>query len=1069
LAKKTTSEAAKLSRKDYNQRFEDTLKTLNPQQRQAVEQTDGVVMAIAGPGTGKTHILAARVGMILRQTDTAAQNVLCLTFTDAGVQAMRERLLQLIGTEAHNVGIFTFHSFCSRIIQENLEIFGRGDLEPLSELERVQLLRKMLDSLDPLHVLRRAHNAYQHLDQLKELFKLMKTEGWTVEDIEIKTQLYLDDIPNNPDFFYKNSRKNTYQTGEIKQEKVEDTQKKMELLVESARLFPKFERLLREEGRYDFDDMVSWVVKAFRQHPFLLRQYQERYLYLLVDEFQDTNGSQSDLLAQLLNFWDVPNVFIVGDDDQAIFEFQGARLRNIVDFYEQHQTNLSLIVLSENYRSTQAILDGAGIVIQQNELRLINALGQSLSKNLVARGSNAALQNPIKVVEYASQTHELFDVVAQIKALSDSGVPLSACAVLYRQHRQAARLVEILEKQQIHYHLKRAVNILDTLLMQQLRTLLIFLQKEAEQPESGEKLLFELLHFSFFNISSRDIQLAAMYISRENQRILTREEHELNPNSKGEKLLTWHELVFNLKQQTALLPTIEVEKWENLANILGGGIKNVFNLPIAKLIERMLTESGMMAQAMNAENRIWLIQILHSFMEFVKSEIAKNNRFSLKNLLEALDALDKHNIRLDLQKIGAYAETNGINLLTAHAAKGLEFEYVFVIDCLKNEWESKKSPTRHFALPPTLTYTRSEDETEAQRRLFYVALTRAKTNLQISYATYNQEGKKLEASKFLYELLESEVATLEKRHVEPDFFVENQVVLLQESPTIEIVEADFLNHWFAHFQLSISALNSYLKCPISFYYENVLRVPSVMTSAANFGMAAHYALQRAFLEMKRMKNNEFPDVDHFLHYFERAMMKHQSSFSPADYERKLAQGKKYLKEFYEKNVPTWNKDALVERGRPTDFNGIPLKGTIDKIEFFKDGTAHIVDYKTGRYDKNDFTPLKESSKNGKYRRQLIFYKILYEAMNKNLVRVRSGEIQYLEPNFNGDFLNVKIDFDGQEVLLMTQLIEKMWSKISKFEFSTGCGEKNCAWCNFVKTHVLSHSLSNLDRESMDDE
>ncbi|MEO0875033.1 MAG: UvrD-helicase domain-containing protein, partial [Bacteroidota bacterium] len=164
----------------YHQCFREELGRLNPAQKKAVEQTEGPVLVVAGPGTGKTHILAARIGQILLSTDTSAQSILCLTFTDAGVRAMRERLLQLIGPEAHRVHIYTFHSFCNTVIQDNLAYFGRQGLEPVSELEQIELTRQILDGLPITHPLRRGKiSAYFYEKHLRDLFQLMKTEGWT--------------------------------------------------------------------------------------------------------------------------------------------------------------------------------------------------------------------------------------------------------------------------------------------------------------------------------------------------------------------------------------------------------------------------------------------------------------------------------------------------------------------------------------------------------------------------------------------------------------------------------------------------------------------------------------------------------------------------------------------------------------------------------------------------------------------------------------------------------------------------------------------------------------------------
>ena len=193
---------------DHTAHFRDELARLNERQRRAVETIEGPVMVLAGPGTGKTHLLAARIGNILLQTDAGAQNILCLTFTDAGVKAMRERLLSFIGPEAHRVGIYTFHSFCSNVIQHNLHYFGRPRLEPLSELERIRIIRALLDGLPATNPLRLGyHETYHYENHLKDLFAQMKAENWTEDELRQRIATYGAGLETHPDFIYKRKYK----------------------------------------------------------------------------------------------------------------------------------------------------------------------------------------------------------------------------------------------------------------------------------------------------------------------------------------------------------------------------------------------------------------------------------------------------------------------------------------------------------------------------------------------------------------------------------------------------------------------------------------------------------------------------------------------------------------------------------------------------------------------------------------------------------------------------------------------------------------------------------------------
>ena len=370
--------------KDYNKAFTKEIKKLNAAQKIAVEQIEGPVLVIAGPGTGKTHILTSRIGRILLDTDTQPHNILCLTFTDAGVHAMRERLLEMIGPEAHRVHIFTFHSFCNKIIKERMELFGRHDLEPLSELERVEIVRKIIDDLPQSHLLKRGkRDRYFYESQLYDLFQRMKSENWTVEFVEKNISEYLADIPTRPEYIYQRKTK-TAVKGDLKTAKIEAQTERMERLLAAAQLFPKYNQAMFKARRYDFADMILWVLREFERNEALLRNYQEQYLYFLVDEYQDTNGSQNSILHQLIEYWDNPNVFIVGDDDQSIFEFQGARLKNLLDFHDNFQGELTLVMLEENYRSSQKILDSSKALIDNNERRAVTVL-DGLEKNLKAK------------------------------------------------------------------------------------------------------------------------------------------------------------------------------------------------------------------------------------------------------------------------------------------------------------------------------------------------------------------------------------------------------------------------------------------------------------------------------------------------------------------------------------------------------------------------------------------------------------------------------------------------------------------------------------------------------------
>ncbi|HRI20276.1 MAG TPA: UvrD-helicase domain-containing protein, partial [Panacibacter sp.] len=250
---------------------------LNEQQRLAVNTIEGPVMVIAGPGTGKTQILSARIGKILLDTDTLPENILCLTYTDAGVVAMRKRLLNFIGPDAYKVNLYTFHAFCNDVIQENLSLFEKTVLDPISDLERIELFKELIDAFPKNHPLKRYRgDVYFEINNLKSLFSTMKREGWAPAFINEKIDEYLRDIETRDEFIYKRAYRQ-FKAGDKKQTKIDEEIEKIEKLRAAVNEFERFQQMMRKRNRYDFDDMINWVIKAFEENKALLSRYQEHY------------------------------------------------------------------------------------------------------------------------------------------------------------------------------------------------------------------------------------------------------------------------------------------------------------------------------------------------------------------------------------------------------------------------------------------------------------------------------------------------------------------------------------------------------------------------------------------------------------------------------------------------------------------------------------------------------------------------------------------------------------------------------------------------------------------------
>lgn len=1001
---------------------------LNPAQQQAVEHIEGPVVVIAGPGTGKTQMLAARVCRILEQTDAGPQSILCLTFTDAGVSAMRQRLLGMIGPEAHRVGIYTFHAFCNRVIQENIEYFGRTGLEPLSDLERIDIVRHLLAQLPPDHPLRSGlKDLYRYETHLRELFATMKKEGWTPGHVHRQTDAYLAELPTRPGFFYKTNSKHG-RKGDPKTVLVEAENERMARLKAAADLYPAYQRALDKAGRYEYEDMILWVIRAFERHEALLRTYQERYLYFLVDEFQDTGGAQNRLLQLLLDYWDSPNVFIVGDDDQSIYEFQGARLRNLLDFYETHRDTVRTFVLEENYRSAQALLDTAHRVIDHNLLRAVHTLKTPVSKKLRAQPDTPHAEPRLQV--YPNRLQETVGVARQIRALLDAGTPPEQIAVLYARHRQGERLMALLEKTGIPYETRRPVNLLELPWLDALRQLLRYLHDELRAPFGGEARLFKLLHAPHFGLSP--LSLSALAAA-------------LLPAEAGAAKRPLRAALHD----RALLASLQLPdqaRFEALAMHLEGWLQQAVHAPLPELIERLYNQSGLLTYALRQPDKVWRLEALASFLDFVSREAARRRHFNLDRLLALLDSMDDNRVPLELQQhIRGGA---GVQLLTAHGSKGLEFDHVFLLDCTQDPWEpNARGNGFRFTLPDTLTRSGEEDALEARRRLFYVALTRARRRLTISYARANDEGKPLTQACFVDET----GLTAAEAPVPEAALVEARAALLLDppKPVIRLPESVRLDERLANLTLTVTALNRYLYCPLAFYYTDLLGIPESVREANAFGQAMHGALQQFFPKWKSARGKEEAGEQSLLRLFKQEMERRQGYFSEQTFEQRLALGREWLRRYYFEQVPEWRRRAVAERrvDRVT-LDGIPLAGVIDKIEWLDDGTLRLVDYKTGAPDpKQVAAPDEQTSLGGNYWRQLAFYHILLGQAPFYPEPVRRLAIAWLEPDRRGRFVTAEFELSAGERAGMIDLIRGSWQRIQERKFTEGCGRPECAWCS----------------------
>ncbi len=1033
--------------KEQQEQFELIYQNLNEQQKLAVDTIEGPVMVIAGPGTGKTQILGARIGRILLDTDTQPENILCLTYTDAGAVAMRKRLLSFIGPDAYKVNIYTFHAFCNDIIQENLSLFEKTVLDPISDLERIDLFKQLIDSFPKNHPLKRYRgDVYFEIKNLQQLFSSMKKEGWTPAYINEKINEYLNDLPNRNEFIYQRAYKQ-FKAGDLKENKLEEAKEKMEKLRAAVNEFDRFQKLMRNRNRYDFDDMINWVIKAFEENKVLLSRYQEQFLYILVDEYQDTSGTQNQLVSLLISYWEQPNVFVVGDDDQSIYRFQGANVENMQDFASNYTRDLLTIILSKNYRSTQPILSISKTLIDRNQERLVNQM-EGLTKDLRASHiERSLLTHQPELKEYETQRQEMIHITLEVeKALAAGALP-GSIAVIYKENKYGEELAQYFAQRNIPVFSKRNLNILAIPLAKKLILLLQYLAAEHDIPYGGDEMLFEILHFDWFAIPPIEIA-------------------KLNALVADKKFSEQKTSLRRMLVEKAHAPAADLFSnpapagMKNAAKALEQLISDVSNLTLVNLFENCLQETGLLQIVMKSADKHQHLKVLAGLFDFIKEESRRNPSLSLDQLVNIFMLMEKEELALPLVQVSG--SEKGVNLLTVHGSKGLEFDYVFFAGCNASNWEKKKKPGGGYSFPDTLFSSQPKQKDEEElRRLFYVALTRAKLYLHISYCNFRNDGKELEPSMFIAEIQDKHALPVMKIVLDTELLSEFAIIQLTalQAPEIEKSEADFISRILETFVMNVTALNNYLKCPLQFYYQNLVRVPSGKSEATEFGSAVHHALQKLFEKMQ--EQNSFPPKNKFIADFEWYMKKHRESFTKEQYARRLEYGQEVLGNYYDEYIHRWNKIVAVERTiRNVVVQGIPLKGKLDKLEF--DGKAvNVVDYKSGDIDKakSKLKPPHEDDPNGgDYWRQAVFYKILVDHYEQKNWQVVSTEFDFVEPDKKKQYRKEKIIITQEDITTVTQQIKNTWQKIQDREFYKGCGKADCHWCNFVKDHRMAVAL-----------
>jgi DNA helicase II / ATP-dependent DNA helicase PcrA len=1042
-------------KQEYLASWQKAYESLNQKQREAVDTIDGPVMTIAGPGTGKTQLLAVRIGNILMKTDVFPHNILSLTYTDAGAIAMRNRLISFIGPDAYNVGFFTFHAFCNTVIKENPQYFGDlKSLQLVSDIEEVEVLRAVIDGFGDDHPLKRFKgDEYSDMSRLKNLFQTMKQEKWSPNDIKEAYQRHEKNVldPAVSKFTYKGNR-GEFKKGDINPREVNLELKRYEKLLAAVDELDTYKAEMGRRERFDYQDMLLWVLEKFKTHDELLARYQERFQYILVDEYQDTNGAQNELLFLLTSFWEDPNLFIVGDDDQSIFRFQGANMNSIIDF--KNKFNPKVIILTENYRSSQKILDTASKLIKNNEDRLANKYPELVKELTESRKEKPLFTAFPEFYEYQNEMQEDVGIIKKIQTLHQSGIPYNQIAIIYTKHSIVENLVKYCSQKKIPINVKNKVNVLYENEVHSLINILEYLNVETTRPHNGEEMLFEILHYAFFVLSPLDIAAVNLHCRRKSE-----------DTAEDESYLKWR-TVMSSENLLIKAGVSDIQTWLHVSKIIEQWISDVANVTIQTLIEKILTEGNVLGTILASDDKSWKLQLINTFFDFVKNEAAKVKSLTLKQVINLVEIMKSGNIELPVYRI--ISNEKGINFLTAHSAKGLEFEHVFIMRATQKNWEDKKGANFNFSLPPTLTASTSGGDLEDERRLFFVALTRAKNYIYISYPLLDNAEKGLPTSRFVAEILASEDEKIKLNPSEDEILEYTAELMKYQKGEVQLIDHDLIDKILQNFRISATSLNKYLRCKLTFYFETILRVPMARSASMGFGNAIHYALEQFFRDIEKSIPRSFGSAGKLLEFYKQGLDLYRSHFTTKEYENYSKYGETILLEYYEKYHTEWllpRKYELEYNIPLAEYKGVPISGKLDRLNIY-DGYVTVTDYKTGRFDTQKLkAPEDKNPEGGDYWRQIMFYRLLLDSDKRNDYHLKKGIMDFIEKDTKGVYQ--KRDFEITTVDMDTvgdQLVQA-YTDIKSHIFSPGCGDDRCRWCNFVIRNMPVQSHSEIEDDS----
>jgi len=971
----------------------DTIK-LNKEQKEAVLHGKGPLLIVAGAGTGKTTVITQRIVNLIEKKLAKPEEILAVTFTEKAASEMEERVDKLLESGYVDLWISTFHSFCERVLRENaLDIGLPSDFKILDNTAGWLLARQNLDKFD-LDYYKALGNPTKFIQSLISHFSHCK-------DQEVYPENYLE---------YADALKTTDngpEDGEI------------ERIKEVANAYHVYQKILLENSSLDFGDLINYCLKLFKKRPIILKKYRERFKYILVDEFQDTNWAQYELIKLLAT--PVNNLTVCADDDQAIYRWRGASFSNIVKFQEDFK-KAKQVSLINNYRSCQNILDQSYNFIKQNNPDRLEARMKINKKLEASPKAGVGIIEHIHTRNLEQEVGEVLKMILEILR-KDKEATYNDFAILVRANDSASPFVRALERANLPYQFLASRGLYSKPVILDIVSYFKLLDNYHEGTA-----VYRILSLPFLEIADVDIAAITQYSRRKTRSL------------------------FEALQELARIPGISAKTQERVVFILGMVKKHSLlarEKSVSEVLVSFLEDSGYLKYLIN-QDETEKIDLLNQFYKKIKSFEETSVEASLKKFVEAL------NMELESGEEGKleFDPDQGpdmIKVMTIHGAKGLEFKYVFVVNMVDRRFptDQRKDPIE---LPDALIKDikpKGDVHLQEERRLCYVAMTRAKKGLYFTSAEDYGGQRKKKISRFLAEMNYLPEAD------QPGADKEKSGVLAekQKRPDLKVkIQPQYMPEHFSYSQLA-----AFEKCPLQYKFGFILKVPTRGKAVFSFGKTMHGTLH----DFLKFINEGTKSEQESLFGNPIAVKKNNGDFeeltrlydknwidewydSKSEKEAYYKNGKRILKDFYERfskdksAVLKINGQVALELPFNLKIGGYTLFGVIDRIDKVEGSPStssgqlcSIIDYKTGQSkDKLDFEA----------KEQLLIYQIA--ALEVLHLKPKQLAYYYLDDGKFASFIGTEQELVAQKEKIINE-IEKI--KNSEFEPTPGW---QCQYCDF---------------------